>query len=221
MKDLKNTSSDGTAPPPGSLNNERTDRRDRPDEPTDQQLVTRCRAGHMDAFATLIERHQHRLFNAILRMVANYDDAQEITQDAFVRALQGLKKFRGNAAFYTWLFRIGMNLSINHRRRQQHMRFASLAVEPSDITGSQADRLANLADHTAVSPSRQAQINEDHHRVLAALQDLPPHSRAVVVLRDIEQLDYAQIAKILELPVGTVKSRISRARDSLRNQLNQ
>jgi len=221
MKDLKNTSSRGTDPAPGSLNNRRADYADGPQEPTDQQLIARCRAGQTDAFATLIERHQHRLFNAVLRMVGNYDDAQDLTQDAFVRALQGLKKFRGNAAFYTWLFRIGMNLCINHRRRQQHVRFASLAVDAGDFTGAQADRLANLADRAAVSPARQAQINEEHNRVLTALQDLPPQSRAVVILRDIEQLDYAQIAKILDLPVGTVKSRLSRARDTVRKQLNQ
>ncbi|MBN2377491.1 MAG: sigma-70 family RNA polymerase sigma factor [Sedimentisphaerales bacterium] len=185
---------------------------------TDELLVRRCRNGEMAAFAELIERHQHRLFNAVLRMVYNHDDAQELTQDAFVRALQGLSRFRGNSGFYTWLFRIGMNLCINFHRRRKTVRFSSLDAL-GQTTGHQADGLLELPDKQSPTPGRQAQINEEHQKVLKALEQLEPISRAVIVLRDVEELDYRQIADILEVPLGTVKSRLFRARLAVREQL--
>ncbi|MBN2210093.1 MAG: sigma-70 family RNA polymerase sigma factor [Sedimentisphaerales bacterium] len=185
---------------------------------SDDVLLARSRAGQMAAFGQLVERYQHRLYNAVLRMVANADDAQEITQDAFVRALQGLRQFRGSSGFYTWLFRIGMNLSINFHRRRRKVQMTSLSVE-NPLTGTQADGLAHLADAETSGPAQRAQLAEEHRRVLAALDRLEPSARAVIVLRDIEDLDYAQIGQILDIPVGTVKSRISRARLTLRNML--
>ncbi|KPK77221.1 MAG: hypothetical protein AMJ79_03980 [Phycisphaerae bacterium SM23_30] len=186
---------------------------------TDEILLDRCRRGDRAAFGLLIEKHQHRLFNAVLRMVNNYDDAQELTQDAFVRALQSVDNFRGHAGFYTWLFRIGMNLSINFRRRRGgKVRFVSLQ-QRSEQLGRQADGLLNLVDQQNILPDEQAQNREMHQRALEALQDLEGPSRAVVVLRDIEGLDYGEIAEILELPVGTVKSRLFRARLALREKL--
>lgn len=180
----------------------------------DDVLISRSRAGQVSAFGQLVERYQGRLFNAIHRMVGNTDDAQELTQDAFVRAFQGLRKFRGGSGFYTWLFRIGMNLSINHRHRRQRMQLV-----PSDnLQGTQADSLAALAGGED-SASHRLEMQEEHQRVLAALEELEPSFRVVVVLRDIEGLDYAQIGKLLEVPVGTVKSRLSRARLMLREKL--
>ncbi len=185
---------------------------------SDDILLARSRAGQMAAFGELVERYQHRLYNAVLRMVANTDDAQEITQDAFVRALQGLRQFRGGSGFYTWLFRIGMNLSINFHRRRRKVQMTSLSAE-NPLTGTQADGLAHLVDTETSGPVHRAQVNEEHRRVLAALDRLEPAARAVIVLRDIEDLDYAQIGHILDIPVGTVKSRIARARMTLRNML--
>lgn len=185
---------------------------------SDEVLLARSRAGQMAAFGQLVERYQHRLYNAVLRMVANADDAQEITQDAFVRALQGLRQFRGSSGFYTWLFRIGMNLSINFHRRRRKVQMTSLSAE-NPLTGTQADGLAHLADSETSGPVHRAQVSEEHRRVLAALDRLEPAARAVIVLRDIEDLDYARIGHILDIPVGTVKSRIARARMTLRNML--
>lgn len=172
----------------------------------------------MSAFGTLIGRYEHRFFNALLRMVGNYDDAQELAQESFVRAMQGLKRFRGNSAFYTWLYRIGFNLAINHCRRNQRVKLCSIERQNGAI-GGQASVLNAVADPNAVSPLVQTQVNEMHERVLAAIEALDEQFRAVVVLRDIEQLDYAQIAAILEVPVGTVKSRLFRARMALRKEL--
>jgi len=182
----------------------------------EELLVKRARSGNMAAFGQLIEKYQDRLFNAILRMVGNYDDSQELTQEAFFRALRGLNRFGGKSGFYTWLFRIGMNLSINHCQHRSRLQFTSLNAGG----GNQADGLlAVLADKNNPRPDRQAQMQEEHQRTLAALANLEAAARAVVVLRDIEGLDYGQIARILEVPVGTVKSRLSRAREELRKQL--
>ena len=186
--------------------------------PTDEVLIGRCRGGNMAAFGQLIERYQDRLFNAVLRVVGNRDDALELTQDAFVRALQGLRRFRSQSSFYTWLFRIGINLGINLRRRQQRMRVSSYDSVTEDQSG-QAAGLAQRADPDSPQPVRQAEIKEEHGRVLAALEELAPEARAIVVLRDIEQLNYAQIGQVLEVPMGTVKSRLARARMSLREKL--
>jgi RNA polymerase sigma-70 factor, ECF subfamily len=184
----------------------------------DEALIARCRTGNMVAFGQLVERYQDRLFNAVSRMVGNQDDALEITQEAFYRAMKGLKKFRGSAGFFTWLYRIGMNLCINHHRRSQRVHITSLQ-SGNDVMGRQADHLAAMARSSEYSPDKQVQIKESYDRVLTAMETLEPSARAVVVLRDIEQLHYGQIAQILELPIGTVKSRLSRARGALREQL--
>jgi len=183
-------------------------------------LIRRCRKGNMAAFGQLIEQYQDRLFNTVFRVVGNRDDALELTQEAFYRALKGLPKFRGNAGFFTWLYRIGMNLCINFHRRRQRVQITSLSGG-EDGLGRQADTLAQMAEAGDYSPVQQLQIKESHNRALTALRQLEPSARAVVVLRDIEELNYAQISEILEVPVGTVKSRLARARAVLREQLQE
>ena len=213
MKEVLDQVCEGTNPPVTSQNNKAKEQSSGSGT-EDEQLVSRCRGGDMAAFGRLIEKYQHRLFNTILRTVGNYDDAQELTQEAFVRAMQAIKKFRGSASFYTWLFRIGMNLSINHHRRRQRVHFASLHREEA---GGQAEGLvAALADTQSPSPLGQSELKEEYHRVLEALDDLEAPARAVVVLRDIEELNYDEISRILEVPIGTVKSRLFRARNALR-----
>jgi len=217
-KNNRKTDPAGTSAAPGSPTGRTSSDPRAAAEVSDEVLLARCRAGQMAAFGTLVERYQHRLYNAVLRMVGNTDDAQEITQDAFVRALQGLRQFRGRSGFYTWLFRIGMNLSINLRRRRHRVPVVSFSSD-NNPAGTQADGLANLAGPAEASPVHRAEVHEAHRRALAALAELEPAMRAVVILRDIEDLDYAQIGRILDIPVGTVKSRLSRARMALRDKL--
>jgi RNA polymerase sigma-70 factor, ECF subfamily len=184
----------------------------------DEVLVRRSRQGNMAAYGQLVEKHQDRLYNMIYQMVGNCDDALELTQDAFVRAMQGLKKFRGQASFYTWLFRIGYNLSVNHCQRRRKIRFTPLGGE-SDVVGRQADGLLELADPAGTSPLKQLQISETRQRIVDGLESLDEQSKAIVILRDIEQQDYAEIARIMDIPMGTVKSRLFRARLALREKL--
>jgi len=189
-----------------------------PTPPGEEVLVERCRRGDVAAFADLVEKYQHRLFNAVHRMVAHDDDAQELTQEAFVRALQGIRRYRGQSRFYTWLFRIALNLCINHVRRPRPVALSCL-TDAGQPLGRQADALRELVDQRTRSPGDQAQLHETHQRALQALAELDPAARAVVVLRDIEQLDYADVAAALDVPVGTVKSRLARARLAIRQRL--
>ena len=208
----------GTEPPARCQNSKKPD--DLYDSGSEEAiLISRCRSGNMTAMSQLIEKYQNRLFNAVFRMVGNHDDALELTQEAFYRAIKSIKKFRGEAHFYSWLYRIGMNLCINHHRRGKRVRITSLHSD-SGATGSQADGLAAMmAGREDDSPVYQVQVKENYARALLALEKLDGQARAVVVLRDIENLNYSQIAGILQVPVGTVKSRLSRARMAIRELL--
>ena len=217
MKNIKKRPPAGTDPLLKRQNEGMQDIED-PLTPTDSTLIKQCRQGNTGAFAQLIGRYQGRLFNALLRMVGNYDDAQELSQETFFRALRSLKGFKEKSCFYTWLFRIGMNLAINHHRRSSKVHFTSLQASEDDF-GRQADGLRALPDHRNAAPDEQAELNEQYYNACKALVGLDPQSRAVVVLRDIEQLDYATIGRVLEVPPGTVKSRLSRARMALRKVL--
>lgn len=219
MKNTKNKSKDGTNLIAGGLITG-ADRDSDTQNRDEQLLINQCRHGNMDAFGQLVTTYQHRLYNVLLRMVGHQDDALELTQEAFVRAMQSIKKFRGQSGFYTWLFRIGVNLALSHRQRKKKIHFHSLQPD-TDEMGHQADGLAAMMAGQEKSPDVQAQIQEQHQRVLAALAELDIASRAVVVLRDIEGRNYAEIAKILEVPMGTVKSRLARARMALREMLDR
>ena len=186
----------------------------------DERLVNRCRQGNMPAFGQLIEKYQDRLFNGILKIVNNYDDAQELTQEAFVRSLKNIGKFRGQSGFYTWLFRIGINLAINHHRRHKSIPFSALQNR-QNTDGTQAQGLAEMIEDTSKTAEQQLVLSEDHDQILNTLATLDNNSRAVVVLRDIEGLNYAQIARVLDIPAGTVKSRLARARSAIRVALTK
>lgn len=185
----------------------------------DADLVARCRKGDMPAFGILVTKYQSRVFNMIFRMCGRRADAEELAQEVFLKALERLDQFRGQSKFYTWLFRIAANLTISHRRRSGRIKFQSL-TRCDDYDGAQAESLtAELAERRMANPDTNAMSAETADIVAAALDDLEDEFRLVVVLRDIEGMDYARIGEVLELPVGTVKSRLHRARCLLRNKL--
>ena len=185
----------------------------------DEQIILRCRKDDsMAAFGLLVEKYQDRVFNAALRMVGNHDDALDLTQEAFCRALRSLSRFRGGSVFYTWMFRITMNLCIDFRVKRKRLRVAS-DIERGDVSESQAGTLFDMVESREPGPVMAVQANEKRERIMAAIMSLEPQDRAIVVLREIEQLDYKQISKVLEVPVGTVKSRLARARLKLRTKL--
>ena len=190
------------------------------DTGNEDTLVSRSRQGDMAAYGQLVHLHQDRLFNALYRLVGDYEDARELTQESFVRAMQAIRRFRGDSRFYTWLLRIGTNLAFNRLRRRPPVPFSVLQGRENQ-PGDQAAALRQLRDQNTPDPQQHAAIREGHKKVLIAMAALEPNARAVVVLRDIEELDYAEIAAVLEVPVGTVKSRLFRARKALRDQLGQ
>ncbi|MBK9121415.1 MAG: sigma-70 family RNA polymerase sigma factor [Phycisphaerales bacterium] len=178
-------------------------------EPSDAELVRRAQRGLSAAFGTLVERYQERIYNTCYRMCHNHADAQDLTQSAFVRALEALDQFAGRSNFYTWLFRIAMNLTLSHRR-QTLRRTATLLGAGG----------AARADEEQTAVSRGLEQAETEARVAGALALLDAEFRAAVILKDLEDMDYATIAEVLEVPVGTVKSRIHRGRLQLRELLS-
>lgn len=186
----------------------------------DALLVEQVRAGDMSAFSRLVARYQDRIVNTCWRVSGNHDDAQDLAQEAFLRALERIDSFEQRAGFYTWLFRIAVNLALSHRRKTA--RVVKLSLHGSDgglKTDHQAARLVGRVTRETDEPSAKLASREAGRLVAEAIEQLDDESRAVVVLRDIEGFDYQQIAEMLDLPMGTVKSRLYRARMELRGRL--
>ncbi len=185
--------------------------------PDDRDLVAQSRQGDMTAFSLLVEKYQDRLFNTTYRLCGNYQDACELTQEAFLRALKGIAGFRSDAKFYTWLFRIALNLTRSHRRRAA--RRSSRSLDQPDGTLELASQAARLGAADCPSPAERAEQTERNTKVTAALDRLAQQYKTVIVLCDVEGLNYREIAQIVGVPVGTVKSRVHRGRLTLRQYL--
>ena len=186
----------------------------------DAVLVERCRRGDSTAMERLILRYQNRIYNVILKMCANTDDAAELTQETFVKVIENIDKFEGRSGFYTWAFRIAVNLTLNYCQRSVRLGYRSLDADDDERNRSAIGGLKEfLSDDSSPDPAAVAQNKELCGIAAKALMKLDEAQRAVVVLRDIEGMSYAQMAKVLSIEVGTVKSRLSRARSSLREIL--
>lgn len=172
----------------------------------EQQLIERCRSGDMQAFGALWEQHRSAVFRNILGIVGNPQDAEDLTQDTFLRAYRALDSFRGEAQLRTWLIRIGVHLAIDHVKRKKAHPEVSLDW---DVGGA----------HEDIDPHAAAERNALRDTVRKAIDALPPHHRAVIVLRDIEGMDYSEMAKALGCSVGSVKLRLFRARRLLKQRL--
>jgi RNA polymerase sigma-70 factor (ECF subfamily) len=186
----------------------------------DVALLLKAQKGDRGAYGQIILLYQDRLFNAVLRLVGDREEARELTQEAFTRGLMKLETFRGDAAPYTWLFRIAVNLAISQLRKVQRNRVFSLNRTPARTNDDQASALMDrMASDEADSPPNRVERHERDEAVLAALGRLDAEYRAVLVMRDIEGFDYQAMADILSLPLGTLKSRLFRARLALRDEL--
>lgn len=188
----------------------------------DAYLVRQVQSGHTGAFAQLVTRYQDRVHNTCLRICRNREDARDLTQDAFLKAFDAIGTFECKSSFYTWLFRIAVNLSLSHRKKSRLRLVASLDDDGGkrgrEGETSAADRVADKRDP---GPLAHAETNELRKLVAAAVESLDEHHRVIVVLRDIEGCDYAQISEIMDIPVGTVKSRVHRGRVALREALQR
>lgn len=199
----------------GASNGQRNDgvNRTTDNEPSDADLVERAQRGDPTASAALVVRYQDRVYNTCLRMCHNTADALDLTQGALLRALAALPRFESRANFFTWLFRIVVNHVITHRRRARPTASLNVTDEQRGVWREPAAR------RETSDPAMRTEREELCARLNDALARLDDDFRAAVVLKDIEDLDYAQIGEILDVPVGTVKSRIHRGRTMLRAML--
>lgn len=190
---------------------------------SEQQLLAQARRGDRAALGALLEAYHGRLYGVCLRMVSNPDDAAELAQDAMVKIVESIDRFRGEAHLSTWMIRIAMNLSISHLRKRKLRRAASLEAGPDngEPDGDGPTMRLGLADDREPTPDRRVEQGEMLGYLKAAIAGLDDDFRAVLVLRDIEQMDYRQIADVLEVNIGTVKSRLFRARLALRRRMSQ
>jgi RNA polymerase sigma-70 factor (ECF subfamily) len=175
----------------------------------DAPLIAATLAGDTAAFGRLVGLYQDRLYNSLLRVVGSADDAGDIVQDAFVQAYVKLDTFRGSSAFYTWLYRIAFNLAMSHARRERKV------VSLDGMKDSWGSEPLDGQPTPEMNIERREQVEMVH----AALAGLSVEYRTILVLREIDGCRYDQIAEILEMPVGTVRSRLFRARLALRDQL--
>ena len=180
----------------------------------DQELVVRVQKGDKTAFDLLVRKYQHRIAKLVSRYVYDRSEVEDVTQEAFIKAYRAIKGFRGESAFYTWLYRIAINTAKNYLVAQG--RRPSIAdVETEDAEAS--DIGTNLRD--ATTPERQMLADEIGRTVERVLTALPEDLRSAVTLREIDGLSYEEIAEIMNCPIGTVRSRIFRAREAIDKEL--
>jgi RNA polymerase sigma-70 factor (ECF subfamily) len=177
----------------------------------DRQLIADCLSGRRDAFGELVTRYQARLYNAAIRLVENPEDAADVVQDAFLNAYQSLHTFKGDAEFFTWLYRIAFNTAISLKRKKRTA--VSLdAVGPDG--GIDPD---DPSDY--IKPGAALERSEEETQLQDAMNRLSHEHREVLVMKDIDGLKYEDIAEILAVPIGTIRSRLHRARLELRELL--
>jgi RNA polymerase sigma-70 factor, ECF subfamily len=179
----------------------------------DQALIERCRSGDVAAFEPLVEKYRDRVWRLAFNVVRDREDAWDVTQEAFIRAWQALPSFRGQSAFYTWLFRIVVNVA-SDRARQRAARGRAFGTER--VPEEEWER--TMVDQGA-PPDVEAKRAEDRERITRALAALPEHHRTIIMLSDLEGLSYREIAEVLDIPMGTVMSRLHNARKRLRDVL--
>jgi RNA polymerase sigma-70 factor, ECF subfamily len=184
----------------------------------DAELIGQALAGQTAAFGQLVQKYQDRLYNTIVHVAGNAEDAKDVVQEAFVQAFLKLQSFQGASAFYTWLYRIAFNVAGTHRRQRGARRTAEQIALAEGQLRSSSD--GNLRDPGDV-PSERLEREERCRQVRHAISQLAEEHRVVLVLREMDGCCYETIAEILDLPVGTVRSRLFRARMQLREQLKE
>ncbi len=187
----------------------------------DRLLVDRFKSGDQEAFNEMVTRYWDRIYGMVNQLLRNPQDAEEVTQDAFIRAHRGLVNFRGDSAFSTWLYQIATNLARNRywywwrRKRDKSVSF------DAPVSADNATTLAELIPAELETPEDATVTQELISGIAAGMEKLTAKHREILILRNVKNLSYEEIAAILSISVGTVKSRIARARDSLRAKLGE
>lgn len=181
-------------------------------EYNEQKLIEKASGGDASAFNRLMANHEKRMYAVALRMFANREDAQDCLQEAMLRVYRSIGSFKGQSSFSTWLYRITMNTCLDELRRKKNKQNTSL--------DNLLEQGWSPADES-VAPEQHALQSEFRHELQLAIRELPEDMRSAVVLRDVQGFAYDEIAQVLNVNVGTVKSRISRAREKLRGKLRE
>ena len=180
----------------------------------DLELVRRVQAGDKSAYDALIRKYQHKIIKLISRFVHDPDATQDVAQEAFLKAYRGLARFRGDSAFYTWLYRIAINTAKNHLVAQSR-RSPDFEVDYQDAEFYEG--ISPLKEYA--TPERQLLTSEIERTVHRAIEELPDDLRTAITLRELEGMSYEEIAQTMECPIGTVRSRIFRAREAIDRSL--
>jgi RNA polymerase sigma-70 factor (ECF subfamily) len=184
-------------------------------QPDEQELVARARQGDMGAYDDLVRRYQERIYATIYHMTSNHEDANDLAQEAFIKAYLALKSFKGGSSFYTWVYRIAVNKTINflkQRKNRVHMSLNDLDFNAEN----DPDLVALVSDKT---PRREAGLAELQEKLNAAMQKLSEDHRLVVTLHDVQGMSHEEIAAIMDCNIGTVRSRLFYARQQLQGFL--
>ena len=183
---------------------------------TEKDLIQRAKHGDHDAFGQLVLTHQNKVYTLCVHMVTNREEAEDLAQEAFLKAWRNLDSFQEESSFATWMHRLTTNVCLDHLRKQARRQNISTAVSLDDEESGWTEP----ADHTQ-DPQRRLEESERKRALERSLRELPDHYRQVLVMREVSGLSYQEIAQALELDLGTVKSRIARARNQLRKILSQ
>jgi RNA polymerase sigma-70 factor (ECF subfamily) len=186
-------------------------------ESADGELVAQAQAGDRDAVQQLLERYERRLLSVLVGMVRNPEDAKELLQETFVRAFRNLDNFKGESSFYTWIYRIAMNLAIDHQRRGGKRPL----VEFDEGIGVKEDAVGDGSANLGIDPFKSVRSRELGRKIFEAIEGLTPDHRAVILLREIDGLSYEEISDVLECSLGTVMSRLHYARKKLQTRLQE
>ncbi len=182
----------------------------------DQKLVVRVQKGDKTAFDLLVKKYQHRIAKLVSRYVRDRSEVEDVTQEAFIKAFRAIRGFRGESAFYTWLYRIAINTAKNYLVSQSR-RPSTLEVETYEEGVGSNGAIANLSEET--TPERILLADEIARTVQRAMAALPEDLRTAITLRELEGLSYDEIAEVMDCPIGTVRSRIFRAREAIDQDL--
>jgi RNA polymerase sigma-70 factor, ECF subfamily len=180
----------------------------------DPHLIAECLKGDTAAFGVLVRRYQERLYNSVYRLADNAEDAQDIVQEAFLNAYQSLHSFKGDSLFFTWLYRIAVNTAISLRRKRR-------VLVRRELADNGEQRMDPLDPSVGSDPGHALEQAEQSRKVWQALNRLSPEHRAVLVMKDMEGHKYDTMAEILQVPIGTIRSRLHRARLELRQLLEK
>ncbi|MGD8858729.1 MAG: sigma-70 family RNA polymerase sigma factor [Myxococcales bacterium] len=220
MKPARDQAAASSADAPRALNEGRSGASKPAEETTDRhvdaQLVKRVQNGDQEAFRQLFERYNRRAFAVAVGVVKNQEDALDVVQEAFIKVHKHIGNFQGTSAFYTWLYRIVMNLAIDHVRKRRKLTEFDDGIHKEDAAGD-----GTLLPRVAGSnPGKTVARHELSAQIQAALETLPEYHRAVIVLREVEGLSYEEMAEVLEVPKGTIMSRLYHARRKMQEQLS-